>query len=656
MKGRNHRRQILLFLLAILLPGIVFVFLTVRMISQEKELAQQRLSEEYRLVAREIGRHLLLKLENIKLYETASIPDLQYIPGEMNYAHPEIVIMCMVDGRQLMLPWEKNREIGEAKRLLHDPEFMETIRQAEREEFARRNFSRAAGLYEQTFRTAEHSVQKEYVRLLLARALFKSQRTEEALIHYRQIVRVPYTVTDDYGIPLSLYATERLFEYTAEQETVINHIRREVRQERWLSPAAFYFLLNLLEEFLHNNTNPEIQEMVAECYNLIQNQIQNIEQAIALKRDFPRSGLEVQEGEPIEKKEPLWVSYSNNEWIISLSASSPEQNGFLIVVSMQDIFSTLKSDSDFRETFPVEFTVVPEDDPDGMLLGSGFKGFGITFKEGQERMFSTPLFIQPVFYLPALSLFLVITLFGAYLLWRDVRREVQIAEMKSQFVSSVSHELKTPLTAIRMFAETLLLDRTKDTAAQAEYLDTIVNESQRLTRLLNNVLDFSKVEQGNRKYHREPASLYEIVGSAERAMEYPLRQQGFKLDVKTEEGIPDVRVDRDAIEQAILNLIHNAMKYSGDSRDISLHLQKKDSNVLIRVIDQGIGIDPKEHKRIFEKFYRTPSPENERIVGTGLGLALVSHIVEAHGGNIDLESEPGRGSIFSIYIPLEAES
>jgi signal transduction histidine kinase len=264
--------------------------------------------------------------------------------------------------------------------------------------------------------------------------------------------------------------------------------------------------------------------------------------------------------------------------------------------------------------------------------------------------------VQPVFYLLALFLILGITLFGAYLLWRDVRREVSMAEMRSQFVSSVSHELKTPLTAIRMFAETMRLGRSKDPKAHAEYLDTIVNESQRLTRLLNNVLDFSKIEQGKKIYHPEQSSLYEIIQSAARAMEYPLGQQGFSLEVKTENGLPDVNVDKDAIEQAVLNLLHNAMKYSGESREIGLHLQKKDGHAVIQVIDRGIGIDPQEQRRIFDKFYRVPSPENERIVGTGLGLALVSHIVEAHEGRLEIDSTLGKGSAFSIYLPLETGS
>jgi len=234
-----------------------------------------------------------------------------------------------------------------------------------------------------------------------------------------------------------------------------------------------------------------------------------------------------------------------------------------------------------------------------------------------------------------------------------VGRELQMAEMRSQFIASVSHELKTPLTAIRIFAETLRMGRLKDSQAKREYLDTIVNESHRLTRLLNNVLDFSKIEKGQRTYRREPACLSEIINAAVQATQYPLKQQDFHLNVHLEEELPDISVDRDAIGQAILNLLSNAMKYSGESRQIDLRVQKRAGHAVIEVSDQGIGIDPGQQKRIFEKFYRVPSEENERIPGTGLGLALVFHIAKAHGGHLEVRSVLGQGSTFSIHLPLE---
>ncbi|MDH4272517.1 MAG: HAMP domain-containing histidine kinase, partial [Candidatus Aminicenantes bacterium] len=165
--------------------------------------------------------------------------------------------------------------------------------------------------------------------------------------------------------------------------------------------------------------------------------------------------------------------------------------------------------------------------------------------------------------------------------------------------------------------------------------------------------DFSKIEKGKKIYRPQPTSLPEVIKAAARAMEYPLSQHGFKLSVELDEDLPPVSVDRDALEQAVLNLLHNAMKYSGNSQEIELRLRKSSNLALIQVIDRGVGIAPQEQKKIFEKFYRVSSQENDRLPGTGLGLSLVHHIVTAHGGRIEVESAPGKGSTFSILLPLE---
>jgi signal transduction histidine kinase len=245
------------------------------------------------------------------------------------------------------------------------------------------------------------------------------------------------------------------------------------------------------------------------------------------------------------------------------------------------------------------------------------------------------------------------TMFGAWLLWRDLGREVRTAELRSQFVSSVSHELKTPLTSIRMFAETLQLRRARDEGTQAEYLETIVNECERLTRLVDHILAFSRIEQGLRTYQLRPVGLEYVVRSAVRAFQHPMQQHGFKLEVRVAEDLPRVRADADALEQAVLNLLSNAMKYSGDARVIELDLAREDRAVVIRVTDHGSGIAPEHQARIFEKYYRAPTRDNELIPGAGLGLALVAHIAKAHGGRVGVRSAPGRGSTFLISIPLE---
>jgi signal transduction histidine kinase len=289
---------------------------------------------------------------------------------------------------------------------------------------------------------------------------------------------------------------------------------------------------------------------------------------------------------------------------------------------------------------------------DGEPLGEEhLPGLRLTLP-GIEAETTESLSLHRSFYGWSLLFVAPFTFLGGYLLWRDTRREVRIAELRSQFVSNVSHELKTPLTAIRMFAEALQMKYATDPVVHKEYLDTIVNESERLTRLLNNVLDFSRVDRGQKNYQMERASLAEVVSTAAQTMRYPLAEQGFVLGLSIDDQIPPVLIDSDAILQAILNLLTNAMKYSGRSRNIELQLSSENRSAVIRVSDHGIGIPANEQGRIFEKFYRSPIPENQAIAGTGIGLALVAHIVEAHGGTVKVQSNPGEGSTFSICLPL----
>jgi signal transduction histidine kinase len=216
-------------------------------------------------------------------------------------------------------------------------------------------------------------------------------------------------------------------------------------------------------------------------------------------------------------------------------------------------------------------------------------------------------------------------------------------------VANVTHELKTPLTSIRMFAETMRMGRIKGKIDQEEYLSIIVNESERLTRLINTVLDFSKIEQGKKRYNLIKTNISKVVQSAIYAMEYSLKEAGFDLKSEIEQNI-QTKADADAIEQAVLNLMSNAVKYSNSNKEIEVKLFSKDCSIFIQVADKGIGIPESEQKKIFEKFYRAHTGHEKDTGGAGLGLTVVQHIVDAHNGKIELESKVGEGSTFTIVL------
>lgn len=254
-----------------------------------------------------------------------------------------------------------------------------------------------------------------------------------------------------------------------------------------------------------------------------------------------------------------------------------------------------------------------------------------------------------------LSMFLVIVLAVVFSL-RFVFHEIELAELKSTLVSNVSHELKTPLALIRLFSETLQMGRAESPEKEKEFLRIIHKESERLTHLIDNVLDLGRIEQDRKTYSMRPTDLLEVVNETVEAYRFQLQQQGFTLVTDLEPGLPPVSADPDALTQALLNLMDNAIKYSPREKHLKVALGREDGQAVISVQDRGIGIPPREQRRIFDMFYRAERGLVHSVKGSGLGLSLVRHIVEAHGGAIRVESRPGYGSTFSITLPLDGEA
>ena len=260
---------------------------------------------------------------------------------------------------------------------------------------------------------------------------------------------------------------------------------------------------------------------------------------------------------------------------------------------------------------------------------------------------------QRMVFMTAFALLLVVIALGLGATYRVIRRESEMARLKSDFVANVSHDLKTPLSLIRMFAETLELNRVADEASRREYYAVITRESERLTRLIDNVLDFSRIEGGRQRYDIGPGSVEPLIHEVLEAFRYPLAQQGFKVDVEIAPDLPDVPLDAPAVKQALANLVDNAIKYSGERRRLRVSARLTGPEVCLEVADEGVGIPPAETQRIFEKFYRIGRSETQGRRGSGVGLALVKHIIEAHGGRVSVDSRVGEGSRFTLHLPID---
>jgi signal transduction histidine kinase len=245
---------------------------------------------------------------------------------------------------------------------------------------------------------------------------------------------------------------------------------------------------------------------------------------------------------------------------------------------------------------------------------------------------------------------------GVFLVAGAAAREVRVAELKSNFVASVSHDLKTPLALIQLFAETLELGRVRSIERASEYYRIINGEARKLTRLIENILDFSRMEAGLRPYRLAPADMGELASHVLAEMQSQFAQSQFQVTSRVEPGLPPVLADAGAVEQAIENLLGNAMKYSGEAREIAVDVGARGGHVTVSVSDRGIGIPRREQKRIFRKFYRVASDPGGGPQGCGLGLAIVDHTMRGHGGFVRVESAPERGSTFTLFFPVPARA
>jgi len=243
---------------------------------------------------------------------------------------------------------------------------------------------------------------------------------------------------------------------------------------------------------------------------------------------------------------------------------------------------------------------------------------------------------------------------GIALTYRNVSKEMALARLKSDFVSNVSHELRTPLSLIRLYAETLEMGRLTSPEKYQEYYCIIRKESERLTALINNILDFSRIEAGRKEYDFRETDLRELVRNTLDSYRYQIEQHGFTYEEKIDE-VPPVRVDREAMARSLVNLVNNALKYSQDRKFIGVNLYRDNGSLKLEVVDHGIGIPHQEQSKIFEKFYRVGDPLVHNTKGSGLGLSLVRHIAQAHGGDVFVDSAPGQGSKFTITLPVDPE-
>jgi signal transduction histidine kinase len=284
-------------------------------------------------------------------------------------------------------------------------------------------------------------------------------------------------------------------------------------------------------------------------------------------------------------------------------------------------------------------------------LGGPFEGYAIRVAPalGAPAVWVTRFFGLMIGFIGLMGLATVVAALAGL---RYAARQLELAQLKSSFVSNVTHELKTPIALIRLAAETLELRRFSTPQEGEAFLGSIVRETQRLQQLVDNILDFARLEAGQAVFRFEAVDLRAVVGETVENFRPRLEQQGFRVELDLPEGLPPARGDAVMIQHCVLNLLDNALKYSRERRELKVSVSSRASAVAASVTDRGIGVAPADQKRIFEKFVRVEAGLVHDVKGAGLGLSLVQQIVRAHGGHVELESSPGEGSTFTLVLPL----
>jgi len=285
-----------------------------------------------------------------------------------------------------------------------------------------------------------------------------------------------------------------------------------------------------------------------------------------------------------------------------------------------------------------------------MKAGSGI--WKLLLSENRPGFMTTLMKAGSGIYLFAFILIVLLMLLGFVFILYTLNVELRLNKLKSEFISNVSHELKSPLTSIHMMTEMLHHNRVENEERKAEYYSAMLEDSEHLSHLIDNILDFSRIDEDRKKYEFIDLDPDKLIREFIKSIQEMIRESGFEISYSCPNKVSVIRADRNAILQVLYNLVDNAIKFSGTSRKIDINLVFMDNEIQLSVKDYGIGISMKDQEKIFERFYRAMESQESGIRGSGIGLTIVKKIVEDHGGYLTLDSRPGEGSMFTVRIPV----
>ena len=656
--------MIVIYILTVLVSGSILTYLSINNISNFKELTEKRITEEektsielyrqtFQSTLETVSESLVKKMERVDLTKGKGslVLDEKLVKNYMVVNKNGVLV------RPHFIP--SSFELN-----YYDTSFSYTQRyqQAEQLEFAQKDYSSAERLYSNSLKYTIFEADSAKVYNALARLKIKKNDQKSALSIYKKLITEFQYTLNDFGFPYAYFALNQLLKI---DDSELQNDKQEI-------------IVTFLNELYLNNIpyNNATHDLITD----IKNNVGKIENGTgkvwvdSLMLSISKNILDIQNyEEPMRAiateqftnqlphlNDFLVINSTNRTDEIMLLYELPDNNiGF--IVQLKDIDNLVLSNLNVSKgnfEYNVELidaTVNSHFFDKDYILQSHFSPY-FDEKQVQIRLKDSNtvgdfIFKRKLFTAIGLILLLGAMIIGLLTLIQDVNRKKRMAKLRADFISNVTHELKTPLTSINMFADSIVLNRVKLEKDVKKYATVIVKESEKLKRMINNILDFSRKENDKLTYHLKKEDLAEIINAIMDEMNYWLEIHNFEVNLTIEKNIRAV-VDQEGMKQVLSNLITNAIKYSDSEKKIFIRLYQKEGKAFIEIEDRGIGIPEDKLGSIFEKFYRVNSKENESISGTGLGLTVSKDIIEAQNGRLYVSSILNEGSKFTIELKI----
>jgi signal transduction histidine kinase/tetratricopeptide (TPR) repeat protein len=690
-----QRKIIIIFILGILCPSLVVGYLSWNAVAKRRE-ALRRIVESQLWIS---GEKAIESVEAaLQEYEYGLLIADRFLPltapsGESGAPVPwptrsgEKVFLLDSEFR-VVFPrsGQDDAPYSRWEQAMSGYPFVTLFERAERWESVRQDYGRAAELYRRCRPLTALDQLQAFAWEGYGRCLFLLKRYDEAASVYEEIFDVYGRLKSRFGHPLGPMAAlqlEGIYDTQGRREDALEVLVKAfemLEDGAWQlnrSTHDFYAeeLARALEAGLSDGKHPNLLKSYEAVGSRSSPYLQQLEFSGMLEESIvpvikEKIALSEYADEPAEGRFPL--TFDESCFLISYSrlAEGPSAPVFYagFCWSLDHVKNRLlpKIAADVEQTLGIKVQLVDASDPvpgsgqasvipkDTLIIAADQFPFPWRYVVSRSDLGSLERAARRENILSGLLLAVLIGLmsFGAFLLARDVTREADSAAQKSRFIDNVSHELKTPLTLIRLYGETLKNQRHLAEDSRREAYEIITGESERLSHMISNVLDMSRIERKVREFNVRTSSIAEAVKATLESYRYHLDKKGFTVREEIDSGIPPVDFDREAMASVVINLLGNATKFSRETKDVLIRVFRRGDQAVVQVADKGIGMPSQDIGRIFERYYRSRIAANPDAGGSGLGLAIVKHIVEAHGGRIEVESEPGKGSVFSVFLPL----